>query len=80
MRIAQAGGGDANARNSAQATPLILAAYSLEKTRLLVEKGGNVNAKTSAGFTPLWVALSTVENEDTVRFLIAKGADLKHVT
>ena len=79
VRIAQDGGGDANARNSAQATPLILAAYSLEKTRLLVEKGGNVNAKTSAGFTPLWVALSTVENEDTVRFLIAKGADLKHV-
>ncbi|HZL57949.1 MAG TPA: ankyrin repeat domain-containing protein [Bryobacteraceae bacterium] len=77
VRILLEAGADPNARNRAQATPLIYAAYSLEKTRLLVEKGGDVNAKESAGATPLWVAAGVEGNDKTVRYLIDKGADLK---
>ena len=72
-------GGDPNARNKSQATPLILAAYSFEKTRLLVEKGGDVNAKAGEGTTPLWVAAGAPGNERTVRYLMEKGANLQDV-
>jgi len=68
-------GGDPNSRTQSGATPLILAAYSLEKTRLMVEKGADVNAKANDGTTPLWVAAGAPGNERTVRYLLEKGAD-----
>jgi ankyrin repeat protein len=77
VRIVLDAGGDPNARNRSQATPLIYAAYDFEKTRLMVEKGGDVNAKTEDGTTSLWVAEGVPGNEKTVRYLIDKGADLK---
>jgi ankyrin repeat protein len=77
IRIILEAGGDPNARNKTEATPLMYAAWNLERTRLLVEKGGEVNAKASNGSTALSVALAVPGNEATVRFLIAKGADPK---
>ncbi len=77
VRIILAAGGDPNARNKSQATPLMYGAYSLERTRLMVEKGGDVNAKSSDGSTPLWIAASVPGNTQTVGYLIGKGANLK---
>jgi ankyrin repeat protein len=73
-------GGDPNARNKTESTPLMYAAWSLERTRLLVEKGGDVNAKATDGSTPLSVALGVPDNEATVHFLVDKGADVKLLT
>ncbi|MDE3197111.1 MAG: ankyrin repeat domain-containing protein [Acidobacteriota bacterium] len=70
-------GGDPNSRNRSGATPLIFAAYNYEKTRLLAEKGADVNANASDGTTPLWVASGAPGNENTVRYLMEKGADPK---
>ena len=75
MRILLAAGADPNARNRFKATPLMFAAYSLEKTRLLVEKGADVNAKANDGSTPLWVAAGAQGNEGTVRYLLQKGSN-----
>ena len=47
VRILLDRGADPNARNSAEATPLIYAGYSLEKTRLLVEKGAGLGSGIS---------------------------------
>jgi ankyrin repeat protein len=77
VRIILGAGGDPNARNRSQATPLIYGAYNLEKARLLVEKGGDVNARANDGSTPLYVASGAPGNEATVRYLIEKGADVK---
>jgi ankyrin repeat protein len=79
VRILLDSGSDPNARNRSQATPLMYAAYSLEKTRLLVEKGGDVNARTNDGTTPLWVAAGVPGNMPVIRYLAGKGADLKQI-
>jgi ankyrin repeat protein len=80
VRIVLEAGGDPNARNLSQVTPLMYASYSLEKTRLLIAKGGDVNAKAKDGSTPLGVAIAVPGNEATVRYLIEKGASLKEMT
>src|SRR5712691_9690281 len=77
VRILLDRGADPNARNNADITPLIYAAYNLEKTRLLVEKGADVNAHARNGVTPLMVAASVHGNVATVRYLLEKGADPK---
>jgi len=79
VRVVLEAGGDPNARNRAQVTPLMFGAYSFEKTRLLVEKGGDVNAKAKDGTTPLWVAAGAQGNERTVRYLLEKGANVKEI-
>jgi ankyrin repeat protein len=79
VRIVVEAGGDPNARNRSQATPLMYGAYSLEKMHLLVEKGADVNARASEGTTPLWVAARVPGNEKTVRYLIDKGANVKEI-
>jgi ankyrin repeat protein len=79
VRILLDAGADPNARNKSQATPLIYAAWSLERARMMVEKGGDVNAATSDGITPLWVAEATAECAQTVPWFLGKGADAKQV-
>src|SRR5690348_16925317 len=79
VRILLDHGADPNARNRAGATPLVSAAYDLEKTRLLVEKGADVNAHAANGITPLMVAASVHGNVATLRYLLDKGADAKAV-
>jgi ankyrin repeat protein len=77
VSILLSAGADPNARNESGATPLIYAAWSLEKTRLLVAKGAQVNCVQNGGITPLMVAASAHGNADTVRYLIEKGADAR---
>lgn len=76
IRILLSGGADPNARNQSAAAPLIYAAWSLEKTKLLVEKGAEVNCAEKDGITPLMVAAAAPGNAATVRYLIEKGADV----
>jgi ankyrin repeat protein len=78
VRLLLEAGADPNARNNADVTPLIFGAYSFEKTRLMVEKRADVNAKAKDGSTPLWVAAGARANEQTVRYLLEKGADPRH--
>jgi ankyrin repeat protein len=68
-------GADPNAANQSGAAPLILAAWSFERTRLLVEHGAAVNVATHQGITPLLVAAAVSENVATVRYLLDRGAD-----
>lgn len=77
VRILLDRGADVKARNKSDATPLIYGAYNFEKARMLVEKGSEVNARSAADMTPLLVAVSVHGNAATVRYLIAKGADVK---
>ncbi len=71
---------DPNARNQSGATPLVYAAWSFERTRLLVEHGAAVNVLTKGGITPLLVASAAHANVATVRYLLDKGADLHAVS
>ncbi len=70
-------GADPKAANQAGATPLLYAAWSFEKTRLLVENGADINCAQNDGTTPLMVAASAAGNVATVRYLIEKGANVQ---
>ena len=76
VRLLLEAGGNSNARNQADATPLILAAWSYEKTRLFVEHGALVNVHARNGVTPLMVAASAHGNVAGVRYLLSHGADV----
>src|ERR1039457_707419 len=73
-------GGDPNAKNQAGVTPLVYAAWSFERARLLVEHGAAVNVATNQGITPLLAAAAAQGNTATVRYLLDKGADLQALT
>jgi len=77
VRLLLEHGANPNARNNAEATPLIYGTYNLDKARLLVEKGADVNAHARNGITPLMVAASVHGNVETVRYLLDHGADAK---
>jgi len=71
-------GADPNAANKAGATALIRAATNYAKTRLLVSAGANVRARTGhLGNTPLILAARCAGNSQTVKLLLAHGADAK---
>jgi len=69
-------GANPNARDQSGATPLVYAAWSYERTRLLVEHNADVNAATKHGITPVLVAAGVHGNVRTVRYLLDKGADV----
>jgi ankyrin repeat protein len=77
IRLLLDGGADVNSRNGFEATPLIWAAGNLAKTRLLIERGADVNARTRQGRTALMVAAACNGCSESVRLLLAKGADAK---
>lgn len=67
-------GGDVNARNGHNETPLMLAAShcNLEILKLLIDNGGDVNARDDGGYTPLmWATIPLV-----AKILINNGADV----
>jgi len=74
LKALLARGADPNAHNDANATALLYAASSLEKTRLLVEAGADVNARSDDGRTPLFIASGIPGNIATVRLLLDRGA------
>jgi ankyrin repeat protein len=71
-------GADVSAMNKGGHTALMRAMPDLTKIKLLVEHGADVNA-VARGTTPLLIAAGIRSAEDVLRYLIAKGADLKAI-
>ena len=70
-------GAEPNTQNAFGSTALMRSATDLAKVRLLVERGANVNLASKQGRTPLFIAAMSDQSADAVRYLVAKGADLK---
>jgi ankyrin repeat protein len=77
MKFLIAKGADVNAQNEFGSTALIWSATDLAKVRLLLAHGANVNTASKRGRTALFLAAMTDRSADTVRLLLAKGADPK---
>jgi len=70
-------GADVNAQNEFGSTALIWSATDLAKVKLLLSHGANINTVSKRGRTALFLAAMTDHSSDTVRLLLAKGADPK---
>ena len=77
VKLLLAAGADAKIKNAFNTTPLIWGATNLEKVRLLVQAGADVSTRSKQEMTPLLVAASTAGSIEIVRFLVARGADLR---
>ncbi|MBS1718368.1 MAG: ankyrin repeat domain-containing protein [Armatimonadetes bacterium] len=74
VQAAIAAGANVNARNTAEATPMMYAVRDTEKLRLLLGKGADVNAVSKHGATALMVAAGTIGRLDSVKLLLSAGA------
>jgi len=70
-------GADVNAQNGFGSTALMISATDLGKVRLLVEHGADLNRASKQGRTALFIAAMSDQSSEIVRYLVAKGADLK---
>jgi len=77
MKLVLDKGADVNAQNAFGTTALMISAVDIAKVHLLVERGANVNLASKQGRTALFVAAMSDQSADIVRYLVAKGADLK---
>ena len=77
MTFLLAQGADVNAQNEFGSTALIWSATDLAKVKLLLSHGANINTASKRGRTALFLAAMTDHSADTVRLLLAKGADAK---
>jgi ankyrin repeat protein len=68
------GGANVNAAGPDGVTALHMAAYDLEKTRLLLTRGANPNAALKNGVTPLLIAADRPGTSEVVALLLAKSA------
>ncbi|MGA7413114.1 MAG: ankyrin repeat domain-containing protein, partial [Bryobacteraceae bacterium] len=76
MKVLLDAGADPNALDNRGATPLVYAAYSFEKTKLLVDHGARVQVAAKNGVTPLDVAAVVHGNAPSVRYLLEHGAEI----
>jgi ankyrin repeat protein len=67
-------GADPNVRNDANATALMFAVTSLEKTRSLLDHGADVNAHSDEMRTPLLIAAGRPGGRAVVKLLLDHGA------
>ena len=72
-------GADASAANHDGATALHRGAGDSDKVRLLLKAGAKVDARTKLGRTPLLIAAAYPGNLETVKLLLAHGANIKDV-
>ncbi len=77
MRLQLNHGADVNAANQAGATALMWSGGDLEKVRLLLDKGAVIDAQAKSGRTALTVAASIAGNVETVKLMMARGANVK---
>ena len=75
VRLLLERGADPNAKNQANATPLMYALDEPGKVRLLLERGADPNARSDEGQTPLLIAASRPGALQVVKLLLDKGAD-----
>jgi len=71
------GGLDANSKTADGTTLLMMAAHDPEKVKLLIARGADATAKARTGFTALMVAAGYQGAVESVRALLAKGAEAK---
>jgi ankyrin repeat protein len=74
-----AAGAEADAKNAAQATPLIYGAGHAEIVRALLAGGANPNAVSTLKNTPLMAAVSHADSFEAARLLLEAGADVHAV-
>ena len=79
MKLLLDHGADPNARNPLGATALMWAAGDPAKVKLLIDNGADVTVQANSGRTALIIASAYPDNLQTIRLLIAKGADPKAV-
>jgi N-acyl-D-amino-acid deacylase len=71
------GGLSPNAKTAGGTTVLMMAARDPEKVKLLLHAGADPNMRAASGFTALMIASQRRDNIESVRLLLAKGADAK---
>ena len=76
VRALLAAGAEVDAKNAAEATPLLYGAGHVEIVRALLARGANPNTASQARTTPLMIAAAHPESYEPVRLLIEAGADL----
>jgi ankyrin repeat protein len=75
MRLLLDRGADVDARNTGGATALMWAVSDPAKVRLLVDRGADVNIVATGGRTALFLAAMSDGSAETVKLLLAKGAN-----
>ena len=74
-----AAGAEADAKNAAEATPLLYGAGHAEIVRALLARGANANAVSALKNTPLMAAVSHADSFEAARLLLEAGADVHAV-
>ncbi|MCX6951910.1 MAG: ankyrin repeat domain-containing protein [Verrucomicrobia bacterium] len=79
VRTLLAAGSEVDAKNTAEATPLLYGAGHPEIVRLLLARGANPNAAAKSKNTPLIAAVSHAESFEAAKLLLEAGADVHAV-
>lgn len=79
VRTLLAAGAEVDAKNTAEATPLLYGAGHAEIVRALLAKGANPNAVSKAKNTPLMAAVTHAESFEATQLLLDAGADVHAV-
>lgn len=68
---------DPNSKTAEGTTLLMIAAPDAAKVRLLIDRGADVRANAKTGFTALMVATTYLGTSESVKLLLAHGADAR---
>ncbi len=79
VRALLAAGAEADAKNAAEATPLLYGAGHAEIVRALLARGANPNAVSAEKNTPLMAAVAHADSFAAARLLVEAGADVHAV-